>query len=75
YKNLDSRSAVISIEKPVGWDLIADAGSAAPGSPAPSELPPRERAQAILDAYLEAIRFENGRVNPGYLKSLGLTVP
>ncbi|MBV1698636.1 MAG: cellulase family glycosylhydrolase [Hyphomicrobiales bacterium] len=75
YKNLDSRSAVISIEKPVGWDLIADAGSAAPGSPAPSELPPRERAQVILDAYLEAIRFENGRVNPGYLKSLGLTVP
>jgi len=75
YKNLDSRSAVISVEKPAGWDLIANAGSAAPGSLTPDALPPRERAQAILDAYLDAIRFENDRVNAGYLKSLGLTVP
>jgi len=75
YKNLDSRAAVISIEKPPGWELIAQAGSAAPGSLTPEALPPRERALAILDAYLEAARFENGRVNTGYLKSLGLAVP
>lgn len=28
YKNLDSDSAVVSIAKPAGWDLIASVGSA-----------------------------------------------
>ncbi len=75
YKNLDSRTAVVSIQKPPGWDLIAAAGSARYGSLKPEALPPREQALAILDAYLEAARFENGRVNAGYLKSLGLAAP
>ncbi len=71
----NSRAAVISIEKPPGWELIAAAGSVAPGSLMPEALPPRERALAILEAYLKAAKFENGRVNAGYLKSLGLAVP
>jgi endoglucanase len=70
YKNLDTNTSVVSIEKPEGWDIVADAGSAAPGA-----RPSRQQAQTILDAYLEAAKLKNGRVNGGYLKSLGLVVP
>jgi len=70
YKNLDTETTVISIQKPAGWDLIAKAGSA-DGDP----LPPRHEAQAILDAYLQAAKFKNGHINAGYLASLGLRAP
>jgi hypothetical protein len=55
--------------------LIANAGSADIGALTPSSLPPREQAQAILDAYLEAARFKNVRINGDYLESLGLAAP
>ena len=70
YKNLESDLAVVSIAKPAGWDLIADAGSAE--HPA---LPSRQQAQSILDAYLQAVRFSRIRVNADYLHSLGLVAP
>jgi hypothetical protein len=70
YKNLASPLAVVTIEKPAGWDKIAEAGSAEH-----PVLPPRAEAQAILDAYLEAARFRNVHVNGSYLQSLGLKVP
>jgi endoglucanase len=70
YKNLDTDTAVVSIQKPAGWDLIAKAGSAGTDT-----LPPRAQAQAILDAYLQAARFRNVRINGSYLNSLGLTAP
>jgi len=38
-------------------------------------LPPRPQAQAVLDAYLEAAKFKNVRVNDAYINSLGLKVP
>ena len=75
YKNLESDSTVISIQKPAGWDLIANVGSSDIGAPEPSSFPFRQQAQAILDAYLEAARFRNGHINGDYLNSLGLTVP
>lgn len=70
YKNLASRLAVTTIQKPPGWGLIVNAVGSAN-----APLPPRGQAQAILDAYLEAAKFENVEVNAGYLRSLGLTVP
>ncbi len=70
YKNLNSKLAVTTIQKPAGWDLIAAAGSAENPS-----LPPRDQAQAILGAYLEAAKFQNVHVNAGYLRSLGLVAP
>ncbi len=70
YKNLDSDLSVVSIQKPAGWELIANAGSAAS-----APLPPREAAQRILDGYLEAAKFSNVRVNVDYLASLGLVAP
>jgi endoglucanase len=70
YKNLDTNTSVVSIQKPTGWDLVAEVGSAEKAA-----LPSREQAQTILDAYLEAAKLKNGRVNGGYLTSLGLPVP
>jgi len=75
YKNLDSNSAVVSIQKPAGWELIASAGSSDTSTIKPNSLMPREQALAILNAYLEAIRFENSRINGSYLNSLGLVTP
>jgi endoglucanase len=75
YKNLDSQTAVVSIAKPDGWDLIAGAGSTDAKVYAPGALPPRAQALAILNAYLEAAKFENGHVNGEYLNSLGLAAP
>ena len=70
YKNLDTNTSVVSIQKPMGWDLVAEVGGAAK-----TALPSREQAQTILDAYLEAAKLKNDRVNRGYLTSLGLAVP
>jgi hypothetical protein len=75
YKNLDSDATVVSIQKPAGWDLIAKAGGADANALEPGSLPPREQALAILNAYLEAARFGNGRINGSYLNSLGLAAP
>jgi endoglucanase len=70
YKNLDSDLSVVSIAKPAGWDLIAGAGSSDRAI-----LPPREQAEAILQAYLEAAKFKNVRINTDYINSLGLAAP
>jgi endoglucanase len=72
YKYMDSTSTVVSVPRPPGWDRIAAAARLAPGTWTDADLPPREEASQILAAYLEAIRLENGRVNRGYLASLGL---
>ena len=73
YKSLDTETAVVSIAKPAGWDLIAQVGSTDIIDPA--VLPPRAQALKILNAYLEAAKFRNVRVNGAYLKSLGLAAP
>lgn len=70
YKNLQSPLSVVTIRQPADWDLIARA--AATGG---AVLPPREQAQSILNAYLEAAKFKNLQINAGYLHSLGLVVP
>jgi hypothetical protein len=75
YKTLDSETAVVSIRKPAGWDLIANAARPDMRAVEPDTLPPREQAQAILDAYLEAAKFANVSVSSGYLHSLGLSAP
>ena len=73
YKSLDSHTSVVSIAQPPGWKLIATAGSHDTIDQA--ALPPRGEALEILDAYLEAAKFENTRINGDYLKSLGLAAP
>lgn len=73
YKSLDTQTAVVSIAKPKGWDLIAKVGSV--DTIEPALLPPRPQARKILDAFLEAVKFANDRVNGDYLNSLGLSAP
>jgi endoglucanase len=73
YKTLDADTTVVSIQKPAGWELISKAGSLEPGEIKRDQLPPRDQALAILNAYLKAVRFRNGHVNDDYLRSLGLS--
>jgi endoglucanase len=73
YKSLDTTTAVVSIREPADWALIARAGST--DTIEPGMLPPRGQALKILDAYLEAVKFENNRINRDYLNSLGLSAP
>lgn len=75
YKSLDTETAVVSITKPKGWELIAEVGSRDVATLNARSLPPPTQAKAILDAYLEAAKFKNDRVNAGYLNSLGLAAP
>jgi len=75
YKSLASDSAVVSVQKPDGWNLILSTERAVTEATAPQSLPSREKTQLILDAYLQAAKFKNVRINGDYLKSLGLTAP
>jgi len=75
YKSLASHTSVVSIREPQDWDLIAAAGSIDPKELGFRPLPPRETALQILDAYLEAAKFQNSHINTGYIESLGLAVP
>ena len=73
YKSLDTTTAVVSIREPADWALIARVGST--DTIEPGMLPPRSEALKILNAYLEAVKFENNRINRDYLNSLGLSAP
>lgn len=73
YKVLDSTASVVSVQPPEGWDEISAVGDAS--SPAAAPPVPPARAAAILNAYLDAIRFDHVAINRGYLLSLGLQVP
>lgn len=75
YKNLDSRSTVVSIAKPEGWDAIAAFGSAPRSEWGAMQKPSREQVKATLAAYLANARFANATVNRGYVASLGLKAP
>ena len=75
YKSLASITSPVSIEEPAGWDRILRAERSITEDTSPQGLPPRDEAQAILDAYLDAAKFKNVRVNGDYLRSLGLTAP
>jgi hypothetical protein len=75
YKNIESRSSVVSIAMPPGWDAIAAFGNTRPGL-WPAVTPRmRQLAQASLAAYLRLMRFETTQINGCYLRSLGLTDP
>jgi endoglucanase len=75
YKSLDSDTSVVSIQKPAGWELVAAAGSGGARTFAANFGPAPAQALAILNAYLQAAKFENVRINVPYLQSLGLTAP
>jgi len=76
YKKMDQTSSVVTFARPVYWDEIV-AYAKFPGGVGeldkrPTARPSVEHAQAALADLLKQIRFENRRVNEGYLKALGM---
>jgi endoglucanase len=79
YKKMEQTSCVVAFEKPVYWDEII-AYAKMPGNSGESEKriaarPSIERSREALRDLLKTIRFENCRINSGYVKAVGLTVP
>jgi endoglucanase len=75
YKNLDSRSTVVSIARPEGWDAITAFGGVPRAQWPNMRKPPREQVVKTLRAYIENAKFANATVNRGYVASLGLSAP
>jgi len=79
YKKMDAPSNVVTFDRPAHWDAII-ALSKMPAGTGNAEKriaarPSPEDAQAAFDDLLNKIRFSSEKVNPGYVKALGLTVP
>ena len=79
YKKMDSPSAVVTFDRPIHWDSII-ALSKMQGGTGNAEKriaarPSPEDAQAAFDDLLNNIRFSKERINPGYVRALGLEVP
>lgn len=74
YKKIDSPRAMVTFEKPEGWDMIAEyaAGPRSGYRSIRSRRPPVEEARAALREFLRLCKFENCRQNAGYLQALGL---
>jgi endoglucanase len=79
YKKLENRSCMVSVLKPTYWDdIVAFAktpGGTANAAARTAARPSLEHARQATQALLENIRFENCRVNAGYIQALGMTVP
>lgn len=79
YKKMDVASSEVTFDRPAHWDAII-ALSKMPGGTGNAEKriaarPSPEDAQAAFDDLLTKIRFSSERVNPGYVRALGLNVP
>ncbi len=79
YKKMDAPSNVVTFDRPAHWDAII-ALSKMPAGTGNAEKriaarPSPEDAQAAFDDLLNKIRFSSEKVNPGYVKALGLKVP
>ena len=79
YKKMEQTSCVAAFEKPVHWDEITTYAKM-PGNSGESEKriaarPSLEHSREALQDLLQRIHFEKCRINAGYLKALGLSVP
>jgi aryl-phospho-beta-D-glucosidase BglC (GH1 family) len=79
YKKVEKSSCMVSIKKPAFWDeILAFVKVPAGTSNAAARVaarPSLEHSRAALESLLENIRFENCRVNSGYVAALGGIVP
>lgn len=79
YKKLEKTSCMVSVTKPVYWDEIVAFAKRPPGTanaaPRTAARPPLEHLGQATQGLLQNIRFENCRVNPGYIQALGMRVP
>src|SRR5215469_7142039 len=76
YKKMDATSSVVTFDKPIHWDAVI-ALSKMPAGTSNAEKriaarPSPEDAQAAFDDLLKKIGFAGEKVNPGYLRALGM---
>ncbi len=78
YKKMEKSSCPVSIVKPAGWDAVIALAQMPSGTGnAEKRIGARltvEDSRKAMAGLLEAVLFKNCRVNPGYIKALGLTV-
>ena len=74
YKKLDATSCLVSIKRPIDWDAIVGFADhpRTTFEDVRKNRPPKEKIQKALREYLDGIRFQNCRINKGYLDALGM---
>lgn len=74
YKRLDATACVASIKKSANWDDIVTFADHPRTTFADiiTKRPPAQKVRQALSEYLEQIKFQNCKINSGYLKALGL---
>jgi hypothetical protein len=72
YKKMDATSAVVSFDRPAGWEAVIALGLTNPVDyeARRKTRPAPERARAILQQLLASIRVERCRRNDGYIRAL-----
>jgi endoglucanase len=79
YKKMDATSSPVSFARPEFWDEIVSFAALPGGMGAAEEKmkkrPTIEHSREAMADLLEKIHLENCRVNPGYLKALGMRPP
>ena len=79
YKKMDAPSSEVTFDPPAHWDAVIALSKMQAGTGNAEKRiaarPSPEDAQAAFGDLLEKIRFSNEKVNAGYLRALGLTVP
>jgi hypothetical protein len=75
YKKMDATSSIVSVSRPPFWDeIVAYAAARTYDFEANYKLrPPAEHCRAAFAGLVANARFENVRVNPGYVRALGMT--
>jgi endoglucanase len=74
YKKMDASSCLVTFERPEGYDTIIEFANGPRTSFADirSSYPDRKIVEQALEKFLELCRFENCRVNEGYLNALSV---
>ena len=79
YKKMDAPSSEVTFDPPAHWDTVIALSKMQAGTGNAEKRiaarPSPEDAQAAFEDLLEKIRFSNEKVNAGYVRALGLTVP
>lgn len=79
YKKMDQTSAVVSFAKPAHWDAVIALAQMPSGTGNAEKRiaarPSIADSREALSSLLTNIRFENCRINRGYIEALGLHVP
>ena len=79
YKKMDSSSSVVTFDQPLHWDQVIALSKMTGGTGNAEKRiaarPSPEDAQAAFQDLLNKIGFPGERVNPGYVRALGLSVP